>query len=603
MNLDWNERATTPMSRMFQHYERMYTDHRRGFIEEFHPFALVAKANQEDYPTYREVLRMNDEDKEEWMESMKDKMEGLYKKGTYELIDLVKAEKTGRKIIPTMWALRIKRLIDGTPTRKKSRVVLRGDLQKDLPEMTRNATFAPVVDWSTLRLLLSLTLHEGWKTKQVDCIQAFLHAPLVEETYAELPPGGWKEANPGKVMKLKKSLYGNKRAPQMWFNHLKTGLEARGWKQSDFDPCLFLRNDVLFTVYCDDCIFFSKNEESIQAAFDSLITEIPGHPDGHAFEMKIEGELCDYLGVAMDRDNVGTLEMSQYHLTKRIIAATGLEDANPQPTPVSQPLGKELDSGPCQESWSMRSIVGMLQYLANNTRCEIAYAVNNVARHCNAPMRNHELAIKRIVKYLKGSLYTDSNGNERVRGTFLNRDALHHIKQSKLSLDMYCDADFGGLYGFEDSNDPICAHSRTGYVIMLGGMPVMWQSKLQPVIASSTAEAESQALATGMRSLVHLRRVLFEIDDVFQIGIDRLSKISNVYEDNQACLLTATADPPRLTPRNKSWAIKIHWYRQWLKDGEIMILPIPTGDQTADILTKPLSRELFERHRKVLLGW
>ena len=52
MNLDWNERATTPMSRMFQHYERLYTDHRRGYIEEFHPFALVAKANQEDYPTY-----------------------------------------------------------------------------------------------------------------------------------------------------------------------------------------------------------------------------------------------------------------------------------------------------------------------------------------------------------------------------------------------------------------------------------------------------------------------------------------------------------------------------------------------------------------------
>ena len=106
MNLDWNERATTPMSCMFQHYEWLYTDHCRGYIEEFHPFALVAKANQEDYPTYREVLRMNDEDKEEWMESMKGEMEGLYKKGTYELIDRAKAEKTGRKIIPTMWALR-----------------------------------------------------------------------------------------------------------------------------------------------------------------------------------------------------------------------------------------------------------------------------------------------------------------------------------------------------------------------------------------------------------------------------------------------------------------------------------------------------------------
>ena len=66
----------------------------------------------------------------------------------------------------------------------------------------------------------------------------------------------------------------------------------------------------------------------------------------------------------------------------------------------------------------MRSVVGMLQYLANNTRCEIAYAVNNVARHCNNPKRAHEIAIKRIVKYLKGSLYIDQNSKERVRRTF-----------------------------------------------------------------------------------------------------------------------------------------------------------------------------------------
>ena len=126
-----------------------------------------------------------------------------------------------------------------------------------------------------------------------------------------------------------------------------------------------------------------------------------------------------------------------------------------------------------------------------------------MAWHCNNPKRAHEIAIKRIVKNLKGSLYVDQNGKERVHRTFLNRDS-QHSAQSKLSLDMYCDADFGGLYGFEDSNDPICAHSRTGYVIMLGGMPVMSQSKLQPVIASSIAKAESQALATGMHLLVHL---------------------------------------------------------------------------------------------------
>ena len=111
----------------------------------------------------------------------------------------------------------------------------------------------------------------------------------------------------------------------------------------------------------------SPPDEKIQEAFDSLIREIPGHPQGHAFKMKIKGKLCDYLGVEMNCNNEGTLDMSQYHLTKWIIAATGLEDANPQHTPASHPLGKETNSGPCQEAWSMCSIVGMPQYLANNT--------------------------------------------------------------------------------------------------------------------------------------------------------------------------------------------------------------------------------------------
>ena len=141
----------------------------------------------------------------------------------------------------------------------------------------------------------------------------------------------------------------------------------------------------------------------------------------------------------------------------------------------------------------MHSIVGMLQYLANNTRCEIAYAVNNVAQHCNNPKQAHEIAIQQIVKYLIGSLYVNQNGKERVCGTFLNCNS-QHSTQSKLSLDMYCDANFGGLYGFKDSNDPICAHSQTGYMIMLGRMPVIWQSKLQLVITSSTAKQKVKHL-------------------------------------------------------------------------------------------------------------
>jgi hypothetical protein len=104
MNLDWNERATTPMAHMFAHFERMYTNHCAGYIEDFHPFALATKANQEDYPTYREIMKMNDKDRDKWIESMAKEMEGLHGKGMYELIDCEEAQKSGCHIVPTIWA-------------------------------------------------------------------------------------------------------------------------------------------------------------------------------------------------------------------------------------------------------------------------------------------------------------------------------------------------------------------------------------------------------------------------------------------------------------------------------------------------------------------
>ena len=84
-----------------------------------------------------------------------------------------------------------------------------------------------------------------------------------------------------------------------------------------------------------------------------------------------------------------------------------------------------------------------------------------------------------------------------------------------------------------------------------------------------------------------------------------VSTVSHAYEDNQATLLVATADPPRLTARNKHWNIKHHWFRSHLdKSGKgIEVLHIPSEQQLADIFTKALPQVLFEKFRKELLGW
>ena len=88
------------------------------------------------------------------------------------------------------------------------------------------------------------------------------------------------------------------------------------------------------------------------------------------------------------------------------------------------------------------------------------------------------------------------------------------------------------------------------------------------------------------------------------LRVNRTSHICTVFEDNQAALILASAtDPPRLTPRSKSIAVKYHWFRSHLKPGEIEIKSIPSLDQKANIMTKPLTEHSFRRERQMIMGW
>jgi hypothetical protein len=186
-------------------------------------------------------------------------------------------------------------------------------------------------------------------------------------------------------------------------------------------------------------------------------------------------------------------------LIQQIIDAADMRDFNPAKTPASTvPLGANANGDKFDETWEYASIVGMLMFLANNTRPDIAYAAHQCARFTHAPKQTHALAVKKIVRYLQGT---------KNKGLFMKP-----IKE--FSIDCYVDADFAGLYGSEDDQDPISAKSRTGYVLFLANCPLLWVSKLQTEIATSTMEAEYIALSQSMKDLIPLRRMTKVVCDV-----------------------------------------------------------------------------------------
>ena len=175
-----------------------------------------------------------------------------------------------------------------------------------------------------------------------------------------------------------------------------------------------------------------------------------------------------------------------------------MQYCNPEDTPTTStgPLGKDINgkAPQRQHQWQYASVIGMMMYLASNSRPDIAFAVHQCARFTHCVKASHENAVLRICKYLKGT----------------QNDGLILRPNKKLKVECYADADFAGLYSAEDPEDPICVKSRTGYVITFLGGPILLVSKLQTDTALSTLHFEYVSLSQSLRDWLPIKDLLQE---------------------------------------------------------------------------------------------
>ena len=551
-----------------------------NLVDNMHPFTFAAQIDN-DTLNFHEAL--NGPDAEGFYQAMEIELETLESLKSWDIVPREAAN--GYNILQSTWTFKRKRYPDGSVKKLKARFCVRGYMQQE--SIDYFDTYSPVVAWTTIRILLVLTAILGLATKQVDYTLAFCQAKLKKDDppiFIEMPR---MFETPGHILRLNRSLYGMKQSPLNFYNHLTEGLEARGFKSSKIDPCLWYNDNVICLIYVDDCLFFSRKEEYIDKAIVDLRTK---KDEFDEFLLNIESDVAGFLGILFKRDKKSkSIELTQTGLIKRILKVTGLEDSNQSTrTPAEKtPLGKDENGDPCQERFEYSSVVGMLQYLANNSRPDIAYAVNQCARFTHQPKRSHEKAIKRIARYLSAT---------RDKGLIMK-------PSSTMNIDLYADADFAGLWNSEDKMDPICVKSRTGFLITLGKVPLIWGSRLQSEIALSTMESEYIALSTAMRDLVLVRQLYDEIKPMLGLKYKHELILSRVYEDNQAALILADSPMPKMTPRSKHIAVKYHWFRRKLRKFRMTLVKIISKDQLADIFTKGLTKVEFERLRKALIGW
>jgi hypothetical protein len=503
---------------------------------------------------------MRRDDRQQWEQAAQEEIESIHDAGTWTLAPL----PPGRQAIGCKWVFKLKHKADGSIDRYKARLVAKGFSQRE--GIDYDETFAPVAKFPAIRALLSLVAHYNLELHQMDVRTAFLNGDLDRDIYMRQPEGFVARGSEHLYCKLRKCLYGLKQASRAWYEKIHQALTNMGFKALSADTCVYLRSQgsilTVIALYVDDLLIASNSLEGLNALKQAL---------SHRFSMKDLGEAHYVLGIQIDRDRAArTLSISQREYVHKVLERFGMSDCKSVVTPLESNV--KLTKADCPAPTAVKdtafirlyqSAVGAVMYAMMGTRPDIAFAVASLSQFSSNPGQSHWLSLKHVLRYLKGTMdYKLTYG-----GTTDKSQSLH--------FHGFCDSDWGS--NVDDRR------SVTGYVFMLGGGAVSWQSKKQPTVALSSVEAEYMAATQATREAMWWRKLLHEL------GIQSSPTIIIIRSDSQGSI--ALSKNPEHHARSKHIDIRHHFVREQVAAGVVALQYVPTQEMLADVLTKPLSRD------------
>ena len=493
-----------------------------------------------------------------WVKAMNEEVKSIEDNNTWSLVELPQ----GKKAIDVKWVYKVKTNSKGEVTRHKARLVAKGFLQKEGIDF--DEVFAPVARIETIRLVVGLAEINSWHICQMDVKCAFLNGPLDEEVYVKQPVGFVKHDEERKVYRLHKALYGLKQAPRAWNKKIDSFLREKEFVKCTTEHGVYVRRSksklLILCLYVDDLLITGSCKSEIEDFKVDLSKE---------FEMSDLGEISYFLGIEFYKSSRG-LMMHQRRYAGEILKRFEMEECNSTSTPAEPrlQLSKDADEDDVDPT-QYRRLIGSLRYLCH-TRPDLAYSVGMVSRFMQKPKVSHLAAVKRILRYLKGTF---------DYGILF--PAVDKGKECK-------------LVGYTDSSwcsDAEDRKSTAGYVFMLGGATIAWSSRKEPVVALSSCEAEYIAAslcacqATWMVNLVE--EITGKNHGAITMKIDSMSAIN-------------LAKNPIAHGRSKHIEMRFHYLREQVADGKMNLEHCRTENQIADIMTKGVQVEVFRKLRAMM---
>ena len=333
--------------------------------------------------------------KKEWESAMKSEMKSLMHNDVWDLVEL----PNGRSAVGCKWVFKKKSDSEGKVERYKARLVAQGFAQRYGQDY--DETFCPVVRFESVRTVIALAAKYGLKLHQMDIATAFLNGDLKETIYMKQPEGYAVKGKEKLVCKLKKSLYGLKQSPRCWNETLDKHLKKMGFEQANSDPCIYTASGgelFLIAVYVDDIILAGGSDKRMKEVKDAIPEK---------FMVKDLGELHHFLGVkVIQNKESNSIWIGQETYARELVKKFKMEESKAVSTPIQlgSNLVKAVDEDDMFDQEIYQSAVGSLLYLSTRTRPDISYAVSSVARFTSKPTKQHWTAVKRIFRYLNGTI-------------------------------------------------------------------------------------------------------------------------------------------------------------------------------------------------------
>ena len=462
-------------------------------------------------------------------------------------------------------------------------------------DVSTHTTYSSTIQDISVRLLMVIAAQNGLHMMTADVANAFCTAPNMEKVWSI----AGKEFGPkeGAKVSLKRALYGTRTASRAFHEFLGELLQRMGFLPSRADQDLWWRPSDNYEGY-----------EYIATHVDDIIC-VAKDPSIYMAQIEQEFKLRDlddkpsyYLGNDLKQLPNGRYHISTATYTKEMIRKyqADYQPVRKEASPMESKYHPEMDESPLLLEDGIREfqrIIGTCQWLIVAGRFDLCYAISSLSRFGAAPRQDHIKHARRVMGYLRkfprrGYVINPDPPHfdpiyekVEVKCDFGNQyNYFHEDIDSKfppplldeLALNLFVDADHG--------HDKATGRSITGTLVMVGSTPVLWRSRRQTSVQTSTFGAEFTSLKAGVEEAVTLRYHLRSL------GV-KVTQSTPIWVNNMAVVLNATK--PGSALNKKVIALAYHFVREHQSKSVVSIRKIDTKDNYADPFTKALNNTEF----------